>query len=231
MTNALPAQRPLFIASYNDASGRQFQPLSQAEHDRRTWFYRRIVDSYNLPARQVVLIISDYNDHALTIPLQALLHADGHIPCYAESTIYDARRTENFLRRLDVQVVVGINTAVLNGLDAAGFNPLDLFANRIVFARDEDAYQRLRACSNITLRRWMDVGPAIGMECSHGGGLHIDANEWEVELDNGEVVLTSRLATSIDYSRVRTGFFGTAVTALCDCGRDGVRVIPVAKSS
>jgi len=224
--NTAFAERPLFVASYTDANGRQFLPLSQAEHDRRVWFYRRIVDTFHLPARQVVLIISDYNDHALTIPLQSQLHADSHIPCYAESTIFDACRTENFLRRLDMQFVIGVNTPVLDGLEAAGFKPLELFANRIVFARDEGAYQRLSANDGITLRRWMEIGPAIGMECRHGGGLHIDANEWDVEFDNGEVVLSSRLATYIDFDKVHTGFYGSAVTELCDCGRDGLRIIP-----
>src|SRR5690606_38455591 len=117
--NTAFAERPLFVASYTDANGRQFLPLSQAEHDRRVWFYRRIVDTFHLPARQVVLIISDYNDHALTIPLQSQLHADSHIPCYAESTIFDARRTDNFVAVREIQLVMGANTPRLAGRRAS----------------------------------------------------------------------------------------------------------------
>ncbi len=113
------------------------------------------------------------------------------------------------------------NYEVSAGLSVA--RPLD---RRSRFARDEGAYQRLSANASITLRRWMEIGPAIGMECRHGGGLHIDANEWDVEFDNGEVVLSSRLATYIDFDKVHTGFYGSAVTELCDCGRDGLRIIP-----
>jgi hypothetical protein len=224
--NTAFSAHPLFVASYTDANGRQFLPLSHAEHDRRTWFYRRIIDSFDLPPRQSVLIISDYNDHALTIPLQALLHADGHIPCYAESTWFDARRTENFLRRLEIGLVIGVNSAVLDGLEAIGFEPAALFANRIVFARDEAAYRRLAGSDGITLRRWMEIGPAVAMECRHGGGLHLDANEWTLEIENGEVLLTGRLPMMLEFDRAPTGFRGTLVEQPCDCGRDGPRIIP-----
>ncbi|MET0377469.1 MAG: hypothetical protein ABW049_00655 [Spongiibacteraceae bacterium] len=225
--NAAFVENPMFVASYSDAEGKHFLPFSQAEHDRRTWFYRRIIDSFQLPPRLNVLVISTYEDHALTIPLQALLHADGHIPCYAEATWFDARRTENFLRRMDIAVMIGVNSAVLDGLEAIDFKPAELFANRIVFTRDEGAYHRLAGNASITLRRWMEVGPALAMECAHGGGLHIDPNEWTVEIDNGEVLLTNRMPMLLDFDRVRTGFKAIAVEELCDCGRDGVRLLPV----
>jgi hypothetical protein len=219
-------ERPVFVASYSDGTTTHFLPLSESEIDRRVWFYRRIFDSYGLPHRRNVLIISNYEDHALTMPLQTLLHMEGHIPCYAEATSFDARRTESFMRRMDISVVIGANTAVLDGLEAIGFNPLELFAGCIVFARDENAYQRLSAGNDIVLRRWMDIGPAVALECRHGGGMHVDANEWIVEAEHGEVLLTSRLQTLVEFNRTPTGFHGTLVNELCACGREGVRILP-----
>jgi hypothetical protein len=220
--------RPYVVGHYWDGVESQFLPLSRDEMDRTEWFYRRILDRCGIAPRTCVLLISEFVDGALTAPLEQAMMADGHVPCYAEATTFDAPRVETFLRRFDIPAVIGVTAATLDGLEAAGHSPDALFAGRIVWARDSDAFARLADVPGITLRRWMQIGPAPAMECIEGGGLHIDSLEWKVETGAGdEILLTSRMGRIKPIERGSTGVFGRIETGVCRCGSCDPRVVPV----
>src|SRR5690606_41354618 len=76
----------------------------------------------------------------------------------------------------------------------------------------------------IRLRRWLDLGPAVAMECSHGLGAHIDRKEWQVTAEDGEIVLSSRFARAMDFANYRTGVRATLDHSACACGSADPRV-------
>jgi hypothetical protein len=217
--------RPYVVGYYCDGQKNQFLPLSTDEIGRNEWFYRHIVDDFNLPQRSMVLLISNFADGAFTAPFEKALNADGYIVGYAEAT-FDAPRVETFLRRFkNIPAVAGVTIDTLTGLEAAGHVPARLLAGRTVWVRDDQAYQKLQGNRDITLRRWMQIGPAPAMECIKGGGLHIDGSEWMVEAKDGEIVLTTRLARIVAFNQAHTGVRGGVITDACDCGSCDPRAV------
>jgi hypothetical protein len=219
--------RPHLVGRYRNAHGVEFLPLSESEMLRLNWFYRRVFDTFNLPPRCNVVLISNFEDSAITAALERQLNQDSHIACYVEAVSFDAARLVAFIKRMDIPVIMGVNSDILTGLQSLGQHPADVFAGKIVFARGEDAYQQLQGLpADVRLYRWMEIGPAVAMECSAGGGLHLDSDEWEVSLDGDEVLLSSRKARALDFSSEATGIRATLVTAPCTCGLEGVRILP-----
>src|SRR5690606_17008492 len=119
----------------------------------------------------------------------------------------------------------GITAAVLDGLEALGHDPRKLLAGRVVWARP-DAHARLKDAADINLRLWMEVGPALAMQCAHGEGAHIDRLEWRVENIDGEVVLSSRLERAVTFENYHTGIKARVEHGSCACGSADPRVIP-----
>ena len=66
-------------------------------------------------------------------------------------------------------------------------------------------------------RRVVLIGPALALECAKGG-LHIDGREWEVVVDNEELVLSSRQHRIDPVSGLKTGFSGRLTDMPCACG-------------
>src|SRR5690606_10207691 len=217
--------RPYIVGHFWDGKKRDFLPLSTDEVGRAEWFYRRIVDNFDIPPRSVVLLISKFEDGAFTAPLEQALTADGYIMGYAEATTFDAPRVETFRRRCDIPAGLGATRDTLAGLEAAGHSFEKVFGNAIVWARDKNAYVRLMKVPGITLRYWTEVGPAAAMECALGKGLHVDAFEWAVErAADGEILVTSRLGRITPFERMSTGIYGTIDDSTCACGSCDPRV-------
>lgn len=217
--------RPYIVGHYWNGRKSDFLALSTDEIARAEWFYRRIVDNFNIPARSVVLLISRYEDGAFTAPLEQALTADGYIAAYAEATTFDAVRVEAFMRRFDIPAVLGVTIDTLNGLESAGFSAAEVFAGSIVWARDKAAYLKLAKVPGITLRFWTEVGPAAAMECIEGGGLHVDSLEWALDTAaDGEILVTSRLGRIVPFERMTTGIYGHIDHSACACGSGDPRV-------
>ena len=68
------------------------------------------------------------------------------------------------------------------------------------------------------------IGPAIGMECVEGNGLHLDHFEWQVVSLNDEIHLTSNLPRATDFNQFATGVRGRVESGICNCGIAGKRV-------
>jgi hypothetical protein len=118
-----------------------------------------------------------------------------------------------------------VNSALLDGLEALGFNLESLFKDQIVWARP-GAWERLQPLQGVDLRRWYEIGPAVAMECNAAQGAHLDALEWEVETSaDGEIVLSSRLQRTVDFKAYRTGLRGQINRQVCSCGSADPRLI------
>jgi hypothetical protein len=80
--------------------------------------------------------------------------------------------------------------------------------------------------SGFTLRRYLEVGPTLGLECVHGGGAHVDAREWSLSERGGEVRVTNRLMRALPLQDAETGLRAAVDRSICDCGLADARIVP-----
>jgi hypothetical protein len=209
---------PIAVGRYSDRKGvARLLPYSAAELERATETYRRRLGTFHFRTGDHLLVTSLFDESAQFMPFERALSAYGLVLCSADASFFDAPRTETILRRFDVVAVMGVTASLLDGLVAQSLDPEKLFAARVIWARP-DAYTRLQHCPAIKLCRWMEIGPAFAAECTAGAGAHLDRLEWDVETDNGELVLTSRLDRALDFKAYRTGVYATIERHTCACG-------------
>jgi hypothetical protein len=172
-----------------------------------------------------VLVLSMLSEAAQYWPLQIGLLMSQAQFSLADASRFDAFRTAMFLRAMHYDVVLGLNTDVLDGLDDLEHDYRDIFGSVQVLAARAGAYERLRE-ARLEPRWWLHVGPTIAVECEALEGAHIDADEWAVEVDGGEVLLTAQRPRAMEIDRLRTGVHAELITATCACGREDPRVMP-----
>jgi hypothetical protein len=214
----------IFVGGFPNGGSRAFLPVSFAELMRSQSMIERTLRTFNFAHGRFVLLISFLDDGAYAIPFERAIMSLGLLATNADKSPYEASRIESICRRFDVAAVAGVTSEVLNGLQDAGHSLQKLFGQRVVWAFP-GAYERLTEIPGITLCRLLEVGPALGVECSERAGVHIDANEWNCEEHDGELLLTSRLLRAVDFASYRTSVRGTVITAICACGSTDVRVL------
>ncbi|MET0378818.1 MAG: hypothetical protein ABW049_07475 [Spongiibacteraceae bacterium] len=218
-------QEPMAVGRYCDRNGeQQLLPYSHPEFERAILMYQFRLGTFHFRTGDEVLITSLFNESAQFAPMERSLRDFGLVLLSADSSFFDAARIESILRRFNVAAVAGINAGVLDGLIELGHDPLKLFANRVVWARP-DAHARLAAVPGINLRAWLEVGPAVAMQCALGEGAHINRLEWQVDTVAGEIVLTSRLHRAVNFERYHTGVHAHLECAACACGSADPRVM------
>jgi hypothetical protein len=214
---------PTVVGRYLEAGKSQFFPLSEAEINRATRAYLRVLDSYAIPTRGHVLVASLASQVAYFMPLERALAERHLVISNADSSVFDAARVEMFARRFNVAAVLGVTSETLEGLASLGHDPAKVLAGRIVWATPA-AFARLHPGVGFTLRRWAELGPAFGVECSVGDGLHVSSEDWSLEVVDGEIRITSRLPRLLPFEGQPTGLFGTVDRTPCKCGSTDARV-------
>jgi hypothetical protein len=207
------------------ADGRsQFLPMAHRELLRAQEAAGRVLDTFGFARGSHALLIATLNDAAQVLPLQLAMVARNLIFCTADASPYESARIRSMAQRFDLACVMGINAAALKGLVAAGADPADLFDGNVVWARP-DAYPSLQGIGGITLRRWLEIGPALALECRYGEGAHLDGLEWHVEVRGGELFISGRLDRAMTFESLATGLKGTVLLDVCACGHAGPRVV------
>lgn len=215
---------PALIGSYPDVAGRAFLPVSAAELQRSANMIDRVVETFGIAKGRYLLLISLLQDGAFAVPFERALMDRGIIVTNADNSRYEAARIESIIRRFDIAAVAGVTAEVLDGLSEQGHDPQELFRAKLVWARP-CGYERLRSLEGIMLRRWIEFGPAFGLECQAATGVHIDSGEWLVTAGSGGLVLDSRLARSWPVRDWRSGMAGAVERSPCACGLADYRVI------
>jgi hypothetical protein len=215
---------PTVVGRYFEGERSEFLPLSEAEINRAARAYLRVLDSYEIPARSHILVVSLASQVAHVMPLERALVDRNFIISNADSSVFDAARVEMFARRFNVAAVFGVTSGTLDGFASQGHDAAAVFAGRIVWATPA-AYARLAPGAGYTLRRWAELGPAIGAECAVGGGLHVSSEDWSMDTAAGELLLSSRLPRLVHFVRQPTGLRGTVDRSACPCGNTDGRII------
>jgi hypothetical protein len=218
--------QPLFVGHFYDGSQWQYLPMSDREVRRAMRAILQVLDSFRFPARSCALVLAGHDEWAMSIPLEAALTNNKMILFNADASPYEAPRIEAFIRRFDPPMVFGPTADVLQGLESAGHTLGTLFDGRVVWAGDAPAYHRLKAETGARVFRRMMVGPALAMECSQGCGLHVDAEEWALEQEGGEIALSHRLGRNPPLVKQKSGVRGGIDCSVCRCGNASPRVVP-----
>jgi hypothetical protein len=213
---------PIAVGRFMHGDTSVFLPFSAAEVERARSAMLRLLRTFHFRSGQNVLFCSVLDDAAQVIPLERACMSYGLVVLSADSHFFDASRVESILRRFEVAATFGVTAATLDGLEALGIDPRAVFAKTLVWASPA-AYERLRGMPG--LRRWLEVGPALGLECSAGQGLHICRFEWKVEEEDGEIVLSSRLSRAMPFARYRSAIHARLETGVCACGNADPRLI------
>ena len=200
-------------------------PVSKDDHNRDIATAMKATATLGVGEADRVLVLSMLSQAAQYWPVQIALLVGKVQFSLADASRFDAFRTAMFLRAMHYDAVVGINTDVLDGLDDLGHEYRDIFDGVPVLAARAGAYERLRE-AGLSPRWWLDLGPAIAVECEALAGAHVDADEWSVDGDGGEVLLSARQPRAATIDRLRTGVRGDVVTEACACGRPDPRVVP-----
>jgi hypothetical protein len=216
---------PMAVGRYFHGDTAHSLPFADAEIARASKAQMRRIGTHHLRAGHYVVITSLFDESSQFLPTEEALHQAGLVSCMADASFYDAGRTESILRRFDIKAVIGVNTALLDGLEALGFNLETLFKGQIVWARP-GAWERLQPLQGFALRRWYEIGPAVAMECNAARGAHLDALEWEVQTAaDGEIILSSRLQRTVDFRDYHSGLHGHIERQVCACGSADPRII------
>ena len=214
---------PELVGRYFVGGDAHFLPMSARELTRASEFMGWIIDTLAFEPGRAVLLVCQFEEASQFVPLEESLTTRGLILTNAEASLYDGARAVSILRRFDVAAVIGLNAALLDSMMAVEPGVQDLLRGKVVWARP-CAYLRLAEMSGTELLRFVEVGPALALECGGAAGAHVDAREWRMDSEGGEVRLTSRLARSLAMQRAATGVYAPIVREVCACGLSDPRI-------
>jgi len=212
------------VGRYLNAAGEKvLLPYSAPEFERATKAYALRLGTFHFRSGGQVLMTSIYDESYQFGSFNRALGAFQLVLLSSDASVFDAYRTESCLRRFQIPAVAGVSSAVLDGLEELGHSPAKLMKDKVVWSRP-DSHQRLQNYGTFRVYRWLELGPAVALECSAGAGAHIDRLEWKVDEDNGELVLSSRLPRVVPFSGYRTGLSGSVSYTTCQCGSADPRI-------
>lgn len=219
------AHAPAVIGHFTTADGSHFLPASDDDLLKAKLMARKMFETLPLRPGSVALFISLHDEVVHIWPLEYAANDLGMTVMNCDANIYEGGRMESVIRRFDVSLIIGVNGAILDSLVAAGFDPAALFAGKTVWARG-DAYDRLSPASDYRLLRFEKLGPAVGMECSEGAGLHVDSAEWTLSQNaDGTIAVTCRMTRADIFRGVPTAIVGHIENQPCACGSETPRIV------
>ncbi len=193
-------------------------PMSQADVDDEAAAMAPRLEALGLPDGGLVLSGSLLSEAIHVAPFEQAAGIVGARYSSADATPFDAFRTASLIRQLHPDVVLGVDTAVLDGLTESGRDLAEVFAPggvplEAVVASDAGAYDRL-AAAGLRPRRWVKLGPTNVLQSLDDDALVYDPTRWQVEGDptTGELLLTNLVERLTPSARLRTGVHGDVTT-------------------
>ena len=213
--SALSAQTPWAIALLRLPSGFQPYAVSRRDMERDTAWAIKVFAWMGLRKGLPIHLIGAGSDNASLWPFEnACIHLG--IPFgMGEPVQIDSGRSDMFLRRFQMQAVIGLSNGVLDGLQAASRDLQQLLGPSPVLAALPDACTRLKS-AGLAPWRMAQVGPIYAFEAPDGGGARYDTAEWLVEDDGTQLLLTSLAPRACPFVRLKTGVRGRVATAMVD---------------
>lgn len=182
-------------------------PVSFRDVNADASFGMRMFERMGVTGGSLVMVTSGSSEYAHFWAYQvAVAQLEGCI-AVAENFVFDAGRSEMFMRRLPIKVAFGITDAILDGMAALDLDVAKAFEPAEVICARDSAAPRLR---ELGFSPWQMVtlGPAF-VFVSPVGETFYDADEWLIEEANGELLMTARNARALPLVRLPTGVRGS----------------------
>ena len=207
--NAKTETPPLWaVGRYDGSDGPVTWEISHEEINRDLANAPRALGALGVGAGGRVLHCSLLSEAGHFFPLVIGTMLVGAQVSQADATSGDATRVAMFLRLLEYDAVLGVNGAILDGLDALGVGYGDAFAGvRAVCARP-NAITRLRA-AGIEPHAFVLCGPAVAIAPAPGAPAVVDSEEWELGTGAGHVTVTNLRPRATEFCATATAVRGT----------------------
>lgn len=189
--------------------GCQPYTVSLRDIERDTAWARNVFERIGIVPGQPLHLIGTGCDNEILWPYENALIAMKVPFGVAEPVAIDAPRSDMFLRRFELQAVMGLSGEIVDALIALGRDLRALLAETVVLALP-DALPRLRD-TGLTPWTMLPVGPMFAFESPQGDGACYDEREWLVEEQAGELLLTSLAPRATPFVRLRTGVRGRVI--------------------
>lgn len=122
----------------------------------------------------------------------------------ADATEAEAARVAMFLRHMRYRAVIGVSSAILDGLDERGLAYDGVFDGVAVVAARPGAYERLRT-AGVAAHRCALCGPAVAIAPAPDAPAEVDAGEWRLDTgDDGHVRVSNLRPRHTTFERVAT---------------------------
>jgi hypothetical protein len=210
------------IAQYDDGTRRVPWPVSHTEIEREMGRAMATLGGLDIGAGSRVLWCTVLSEAAHFWPLFIGTMLSGGQFSLADATSADALRVGMFTRRLEYRAVMGVNEAVLDGLDELGRDYTDTFGSAPIVGARPGAYERL-VTAGLAPHWFVLCGPAVAIATEPGGPARVDAEEWALDTDGDRILITSRQPRAQTFSRTPTAICGRLIddhTFVPDSGAD-----------
>jgi hypothetical protein len=211
VTAAAPVEPLWAVGCYQGADGPVTWEISHEEIHRDLGSAPRALAAIGVRAGGRVMHCSLLSEAGQFFPLVIGTMFAGAQVSQADSTSGDATRVAMFLRLLEYDAVLGVNAAILDGLDELGVAYGEAFARvRAVCARP-DAITRLTA-AGITPHAFLLCGPAVAIAPAPGAPAVVaDPDEWELGVHDGRITVTNLRPRATEFRATATAVRGTLV--------------------
>jgi hypothetical protein len=182
-------------------------PVSRRDLEADTRFASTVMDQLGVGKNTLVLLTSGSSEYSHFWPYELAMEQREACVAVADNFIFDAGRSEMFMRRLPIAVAFGITDTVLDGMAAMKLDIAKAFASVGTICARDGAADRLNALG-FSPWRMVSFGPTFGYVSPQGESFY-DQNEWLVEAADGELLITAINARAVPLVRLRTGVRGS----------------------
>ena len=192
------------IAAYEGPDGELVSwTVGEEEIGRDMGAAAKQLAALGIGAGDLVLWCSQLREAAHVWPfVVGTMLAGARLSC-ADATDAEAARLAMFTRQLRYRAVMGITSALLDGLDELERPYDEVFREVPVVGARPGAFERL-VDAGLDPHRFVLCGPAVAVGTEPGGPATADADEWELDDDAGRVVVTSRRPRATTFDRAPT---------------------------
>jgi len=182
-------------------------PITWPEIERDTAWAASMLDELGVREGDFCFYSFFYGQSAQFWPWMKATFDRGGRSASGMPTAWDSYRLETYLRLFRLKLVFGISPENLDGLEAAGHDIGKVYATSEILAALPGAWERL-AAKGFKPWRVTWLGPILAVDPCDGTGGRFDADEWRLEAQEGEILVSSRPGRTARFDRARTGARG-----------------------
>ena len=200
------------VGQYVDRAGRRVAwEVSHDEIRRDTDMATTRLEAIGVDAGRRVLWCSMLSEAAQFWPyIIATMLRGAQLSC-ADATRGEAVRVAMFTRQMTYHAVLGVNGALLDGLDDLGRPYPEVFHEVRVLGARPDAHDRLVA-AGLRPAHFVLAGPAVAIGDEPGAPARVDPTEWELHDIDNFVAVTNRAERASHFDRTPTAIPARQIT-------------------